>query len=118
MERLHAKQEESGWSIMVNKSQRKGTAFESRFIANLIKNEDAVKAGRFYASKGVTDVWWVDIKGTHNEAQLKFTTKTKPYIHPHELEDLKTFARRMKGYMKVWLVKKQSRKKLEMELLT
>lgn len=99
-------------------AKRRGTSFESRFITNLIKNKDAVKAGRFFASKGVTDVWWVDIQGVHNEAQLKFATKTKPYIHPNELEDLKRFARRMKKYMKVWLVKKQSRQKLEMELLS
>ncbi len=101
---------------MPNKNFRSGTAFEARFIANLIRNEDAVKGGRFFASKGITDVWWVDIKGVHNEAQLKFSKK-KPYINPRELEDLKRFARRMKNYMKVWLVKKQSRKKLEMELL-
>ncbi len=103
---------------MPNKNFRSGTAFEARFIANLLKNKDAVKAGRFYASKGVTDVWWVDTNGVHNEAQLKFSAKRKPYMPHFELEDLKLFARQMKGYMKIWLVKKQSRKKLEMELLT
>jgi len=102
---------------MPNLNYRRGTSFEARFLANLIKNKDAVKAGRFYASKGITDVWWVDTKGVHNEAQLKFSSKTKPYISPHELEDLKRFARRMKSYMKIWLVKKQSRKPLVMELL-
>ena len=101
---------------MPNKNFRSGTAFEARFINNLLKNGDAVKAGRFYASKGITDVWWVDIKGIHNEAQLKFSKK-KPYISPHELEDLKRFARSMKGFMKIWLVNKQSRKKLEMEIM-
>jgi len=100
-----------------NKNFRSGTAFEARFINNLLKNKDAVKAGRFYASKGITDVWWVDINGVHNEAQLKFSSKQKPYIPPYELENLKRLARQMKGYMKIWLVKKQSRKKLEMELL-
>lgn len=103
---------------MVNKNYRKGSSFESRFIANLIKNGDAVKAGRFFASKGITDCWWVDIKGVHNEAQLKFSSIKKPYISPHEMEDLKRFARRMKEYMKIWLVKKQSRKPIVMELLT
>ena len=103
---------------MVNKNFRSGTAFEARFIANLIKNGDSVKGGRFFASKGITDVWWVDIEGVHNEAQLKFSSKTKPYISPHELEDLKRFARRMKKYMKVWLIKKQSRKPVVMELLS
>ncbi len=103
---------------MPNKNFRKGTAFESRFLANLIKNGDAVKGARFYASKGITDVWWVDIKGVHNEAQLKFSSINKPYISPNEIEDLKKFARQMKGYMKIWLVKKQARKKLEMVLVT
>jgi Holliday junction resolvase len=103
---------------MVNKNFRSGTAYEARFLAGLLRNEDAVKGGRFYASKGITDVWWVDIKGVHNEAQLKFSSKKKPYISPHELEDLKRFARKMKGFMKVWLVKKQSRQKQEMELLS
>jgi len=102
---------------MPNKNFRSGTAFEARFLANLIKNEDAVKGGRFYASKGITDVWWVDVEGVHNEAQLKFSKK-KPYISPHELEDLQRFARRMKKYMKIWLIMKASRKKLQMELLS
>ena len=102
---------------MPNKNYRKGTSFESRFLKNLIKNGDAVKGARFYASKGVTDVWWVDINGVHNEAQLKFSSKQKPYITSYELENLKRFARRMKGYMKIWLIKKQARKKIEMELI-
>jgi len=102
---------------MVNKNYRRGSSFESRFIANLLRNEDAVKAGRFYASKGITDVWWVDINGVHNEAQLKFSSIKEPYIAPNEMEELKRFARQMKNYMKIWLVKKQSRKKLQMELM-
>ena len=103
---------------MVNLNYRKGASFESRFIANLLKNGDSVKGGRFFASKGITDVWWVDMEGVHNEAQLKFSSKTKPYISPHEFEDLKRFARQMKEYMKIWLVKKQSRKPIVMELLS
>ncbi len=103
---------------MTNKNYRKGASFESRFIANLIRNEDAVKGGRFFASKGICDIWWVDTKGVHNEAQLKFSSIKKPYISPHEMEDLKRFARQMKGYMKIWLVKKQSRKPALMELLS
>jgi len=102
---------------MPNLNYRRGTSFESRFIANLLKNGDSVKGGRFFASKGITDVWWVDINGIHNEAQLKFSSKTNPRITPHELENLQRFARRMKKYMKIWLVKKQSRKPIVMELL-
>ncbi len=102
---------------MPNKNFRSGTAFEARFLAQLIKNGDAVKGGRFYASKGICDVWWVNIKGVHNEAQLKFSSKKKPYISPTEFENLKRFARKMNRYMKIWLVTKQSRKPIKMELL-
>jgi len=103
---------------MPNLNYRRGASFESRFIANLLKNGDSVKGGRFFASKGITDCWWVDVNGVHNEAQLKFSSKTNPYISPHELEELQRFARRMKKYMKIWLVKKQSRKPIQMELLS
>jgi len=100
---------------MPNNNKRIGTCFESRFIANLKKDGHAVKAGRFYASMGVTDVWWVDCKGRHHEAQLKFSTKTTPYISPAEMQRLKIFATDMDGKILVWLVKKQSRKPIFME---
>jgi len=100
---------------MPNKNYRKGASFESRFISNLLKNSDAIKAGRFYASKGVTDVWWVDDKGRHNEAQLKFSSKKTPYISPSEMQNLELFATDMNGKILVWLVKKQSRKPIIME---
>ena len=99
---------------MPNKNKRIGTAFESRFIANIVKN-GAVKAGRFYSSKGITDVWWVDEKGHHNEAQLKFSSITAPYISPAEIQKLKIFATEMDGKILVWLVKKQSHKPIIME---
>jgi len=103
---------------MPNLNYRKGASFEGRFIANLLKNGDSVKGGRFFASKGITDVWWVDIEGVHNEAQLKFSSIMEPRITPHELEDLQRFARQMSKYMKIWLIKKQSRKPIVMELLS
>ena len=102
---------------MPNKNYRAGAGFEARFIAKLIKEGIAVKAGRFYASKGITDVWWVDKKGVHNEAQLKYSAIKKPYISPHEKQELIQFSIKMKGCMDVWLVKKQSRKTLDMELI-
>ncbi len=100
---------------MPNKNYRKGASFEGRFIANLIKHGGAVKAGRFFASKGITDVWWVDEKGHHNEAQLKFSSIKNPYISPSEMQKLKLFATDMNGKILVWLVKKQSRKPIFME---
>ena len=100
---------------MPNKNYRKGQSFESRFIAKLLKDGIAVKTGRFYASKGVTDVWWVDQKGHHNEAQLKFSGIRDPYISPTEIENLQEFASKMGDRILVWLVKKQFRKKITME---
>jgi len=100
---------------MVNKNYRKGASFELRFVSDLIKKFKAIKSGRFYASRGITDVWWVDEHGRHNEAQLKFSSIKKPYISPEELEKLKVFATDTNGKILVWLVKKQSRKPMIME---
>ena len=100
---------------MPSRNYRIGSSFESRFIKKLVRDGIAVKAGRFYASKGITDVWWVDYNGKHNEAQLKFSSKKEPYISPKELEKLKLFATDMNGKILVWLVKKQSRKPISME---
>ena len=101
---------------MPNKNFRSGTAFEARFIAKLLKEGKAIKAGRFYASKGITDVWWVSPQGVHHEAQLKFS-KNKPYISPAELAKLQKFADKVAGVMGVWLVTRQSRKPIEMKVL-
>lgn len=102
---------------MVNRNYRKGASFERRFVNDLVTKGEAVKADRFYASKGITDVWWVDQEGVHNEAQLKFSSKKEPYISPKEFFTLKEFARKMDGFMKIWLVKKQSRRKMKMEMV-
>jgi len=100
---------------MPNPNYRKGATFEASFLAKLIKDDKAIKGGRFYASRGITDLWWVDNQGKHNEAQLKFSSIRKPYISPEELEKLKVFATDMNGKILVWLVKKQSHKPLTME---
>jgi len=69
-----------------------GTSYERRFIDNLLKKGLAIRAGRFYGSKGPTDVWWVTPSGVHIEAQLKYS-KNKPYISSKELKKLKEFAK-------------------------
>ena len=102
---------------MPNLNYRKGAAFEARFIAKLIQDGHAVKAGRFFASKGITDCWWVDNRGRHNEAQLKFSSNKEPYISPTELQKLKVFAMNMNGKILVWLVKKQAHKSIDMRLI-
>ena len=103
---------------MPNKNYISGRNFESRFLANLLEKGNAVKGGRFHASKGITDVWWLDKNGIHHEAQLKFSSKRRPTIGDMELQELTKFAHEMNKYMKVWLVKKQGRKPIEMELIT
>jgi len=100
-----------------NLNYRKGSSFESRFISKLVNDGIAVKAGRFFASKGITDCWWVDNNGKHNEAQVKFSSIKKPYISPTELQKLKVFAADMNGKILVWLVKKQSHKPIDMRLI-
>ena len=100
---------------MPNLNYRKGVSFERRFVNDLLKSRKAIVANRFYASKGVTDVWWVDEEGRHNEAQLKFSSIKKPYISPAEMQKLELFATDMDGKILVWLVKKQSRKPIIME---
>lgn len=103
---------------MINKNYRKGSSFESRFISKLIKDGHAVKAGRFYASRGVTDVWWLDKEGRHHEAQLKFSSIKEPYIAKEELWTLRAFANKFEKQITTWLVKKQALKPQIMEKIT
>lgn len=86
-----------------------GARFERRFIDNLLKRGSAIRAGRFYGSKGPTDVWWVTPLGKHREAQLKFS-RVKPYISKEERKKLRDFARSVKP-IEVLLVMKRFRKR-------
>lgn len=103
---------------MASKNYVKGRSFEYSFLNQLEKKGEAVKSGRFFASRGVTDVWWVDKQGRHNEAQLKYSKKRSPYISPHELVELKKFAEKFSPYFRTWLVKREAYKPIEMELMT
>lgn len=103
---------------MPNNNYRKGASFESRFIAKLLKDGYAVKAGRFYASRGVTDVWWLDKEGRHHEAQLKFSCIKEPHIPKEELWNLRAFANKFEKQITTWLVKKQALKPQIMEKIT
>jgi len=94
--------------VELKNRKRIGTAYELRFIAKLLKTGEAVKAGRFYSSKGVTDCWWLDINGRHHEAQLKFSTYQMPTIPKEELWTLRTFANKYEKQITTWLIKKQS----------
>jgi len=100
---------------MPNKNYIAGVSFESRFIKKLVKDGKAVKAGRFYASKGTTDVWWVDQNGVHHEAQLKYSSKKEPYISPAEIQQITLFAQKFKRTIPTWIVRKQAHKPIIME---
>lgn len=113
--------------VMPNLNYRKGSSFERRFINDLLKDRivlkyktplHAIESGRFPASKGICDVWWINEFGKFNEAQLKYSSKGKPSISPGELANLKKFAKEMDGKIVVWLVKKQYRKPISVELIT
>ena len=111
---------------MPNQNYRIGSSFERRFVNDLLDDRiawkhtvlHAIKAGRFPASKGTTDVYWINELGKFNEAQLKYSSKGKPYISPAELGNLKVYAKKMSGKIIVWLVKKQYRKPTSVELIT
>jgi len=100
---------------MGSKNYKIGASFESRFLKKLLKDEKVILGGRFYASKGICDVWWVNNKGVYSQAQLKYSTIKKPYISPKEIQRLRQFAREMP--FPVWLVTKQKGKKIVMELV-
>lgn len=96
---------------MPNLNYRKGASFERRFVNDLLKSGSAIKANRFYASKGITDVFWVEKDGRYCEAQLKYTSikDKKAYISPKERETLCEYAAK---YLQitVWIVLKSYRK--------
>lgn len=98
---------------MPNLNYRKGANFEDRFSRKLIRDGHAIRSGRFYASKGITDIWWVDFKGHYNEAQLKFSTN-KPYISPKEMRRIQSYAKNTDGQILVWIVTQQKRHKPDM----
>ncbi len=110
---------------MPNLNYRKGAAFKLRFVKDLLKDNivwkhttlHAIKADRFPASKGVADVWWINELGKFNEAQLKYSSIGTPYISPTEYNNLKEYAHSMDGKIIVWLVKKQYRKPISVELV-
>ena len=98
---------------MPNLNYRRGASFERRFVNELLKSERAIISNRFYASKGVMDVYWVDQDGRYNEAQLKYS-KNKPYISPKEREIICKYAAKY-HQITVWIILKSFRKKTEWE---
>lgn len=75
---------------MSNKNYKKGSDYERRFCKDIIK-DGAVISKRFYASRGITDVYWVNKDTTYEEAQLKYSSK-EARIGKVELKRLKAYA--------------------------
>ena len=101
---------------MPNENYRKGATFERRFCNDLKKSGRAIKAERFYASKGVMDVYWVEQDGKYCEAQLKYTSsKDKTaYISPKERDIICEYAAKY-HQITCWIVLKSWRKEAEWE---
>ena len=95
---------------MVNRNYRAGAGFESRRLNQLLEDKTAVKGARYYASKGICDIWYVDQNGLMHDEQLKYSRVTKPRISTEEFLRLLQYAMDVEGIMKVSLVSKQSRK--------
>lgn len=93
---------------MTNKNYRIGASFERRFVNELLKTGKAIKANRFYASRGIADVYWLDKNGTYHEAQLKYS-HGKPYISPQEKERIVQYAEKF-PQITVWIILKSYRK--------
>jgi len=93
---------------MPNLNYRKGVSFERRFVNDLLKSGKAIIANRFYASKGVADVYWVEPNGQYNEAQLKYSKDT-PYISPKEKTKVIEYASKL-HQIQVWIILKEYRK--------
>lgn len=101
---------------MTHPNKKKGNNYENRFITRM-KKLGAKSAIRHYGSIGITDVEWTDQNGKKHEAQLKFSSRGTPRISKKEMNSLYDYAQKLKGKVKVWLVKKQSYKKEEWFLL-
>ena len=99
---------------MPNLNYRIGSSFERRFVNDLLKSGRAVIANRFYASKGVMDVYWLEQDGRYCEGQLKYSSKDKAYISPKERERICEYAAKF-HQVTVWIVLKSFRKDAEWE---
>ena len=93
---------------MASRNYRIGSSFERRFVNDLLKSGKAIRANRFYGSRGVVDVYWVEPNGQYNEAQLKYS-HNKPYISPKEKTRVIEYATKL-HQIQVWIILKTYRK--------
>ncbi len=95
---------------MVNRNYKSGYGFEIRYLNQLLESKKAIKGARYYASKGICDVWWVDQNGVMHDDQLKYSRIRCPKISTEEFLRLIQYSIEVEGKIKVSLVSKQSRK--------
>lgn len=71
-----------------------GRDFEYRWLDKIGKSGKLVRGERFYASKGITDVWYYLTDKSYHEDQCKYTSKSnrKPFISEDEFLDLIQYA--------------------------
>lgn len=79
---------------MPNRSYQKGRGFEYRWLERIKGTGKLVRGERFYASKGITDVWYYLTDKSYHEDQCKYTSihNNKPYISEEEFLDLIQYA--------------------------
>ena len=94
-----------------NKNYRAGSGYEYRRLDRLKEDPCFVKGERFYASRGICDIWYVRKEGeklTYYEEQCKYS-KTKATISTEEFIRLLNYAMDNEGKIKVALTSKVSR---------
>jgi len=77
------------------KNRRNGFSFERRRLSQAYR--DGGHGTRFYASKGIVDIIYIDRDGVSHLEQLKYSSVGKARISTSELRDLCRFARRWQG---------------------
>ena len=91
---------------MPNKRYVQGRNFEYACLAKAKQKFNLIKGARYYASRGICDIWWVDKYGKFNEAQCKHSHKSTVPISNAERERLKAYADKMRGISTVYLAYK------------
>lgn len=100
-------------SAMPSRQYKMGRGFEYRRIKELLKSGEVVKAERFYASKGICDIYYVKKDGKYFEEQCKYTSNSRkvPYISTEEFLDLLQYALEHEGTINVCLTSGRARKR-------
>lgn len=90
---------------MPNSEYIQGRNYEYRVLYKLKEQKKSIDGGRFPASKGVCDIWWIDQDGKRNEAQCKHSSKGAARMSPAEMDSLIEYAQNHPD-INVWLYAK------------